>query len=749
MARQGVFSRDDDTPESIPRSLQLLSHRKVMTCKYMEIYPNFCEVLNPNESIKLNVTNFLRSIPMVTPQLSRVRLVQRFYAVPFRIMWQPWENWIKGEDDAAFQYDLPYVVNACTYESKSDWGKHPFYNAGFSPEYEMTSEKARAAAPMVSRFIALNNKGLVGPVIKASSKSGQGHFWFSLFGTRELGDYFGYPKYTRLSKIQDGSNKWLVPHAFKMCAYQLCYSYGYRKPNVQDRVDDFFELSVNQLANGHFNLTSTTATVPDSYKNPQSDEYPSVFAGYNSYEAKIVKPVYRFHSILTTNSSGAFVDTLKNNAVSSEAESINATSWDKVEHFPLRAGPNASLCSTYVDELGDEVRTPSNIALFRMRYANWQDDYFTTSNPWQQRGDEAQIPVSVSGNGSYFNVLPHDNVSDVVGKGSYFFWKSSIDGTMATYSNPTAMWNTSAQADSINAVRLVVRQSDVAGSFEATVSPSAFRFAMALQHIKELQAQTDNRYKSYMRKIFGATIQDNRIDRPEFLGGSIQEINVTDVVQTSQSGDTVKDSLGSLAGRGTSAKTSKTISFYAHEHTVVIGLVHIIPDTVYSNGLAREDNVHDRFDFIMPQFSRLSEQPVYNYELGVKDWTLSPTANHTVFGYEPIYNYERWRKSLAVADFTDFVNEGGSRDWYKPWLVTRDFGFAVHNVVSSTTQEIPILDANQPTLSDKFLSGRYGCDYSNFVVNDPRRMYPFILDSYFNLRWTRIIPTRGIPAKLG
>ena len=111
MARKGVFSRNDDTPETIPRSLQLLSHRHATVAKYMEIYPNFCEVLSPNESIKLNVTNFVRSIPMVTPQLSRVRLVQRFYAVPFRIMWQPWEDWIKGEDDSQFRYELPYPVN--------------------------------------------------------------------------------------------------------------------------------------------------------------------------------------------------------------------------------------------------------------------------------------------------------------------------------------------------------------------------------------------------------------------------------------------------------------------------------------------------------------------------------------------------------------------------------------------------------------------------------------------------------------
>lgn len=103
---------------------------------------------------------------------------------------------------------------------------------------------------------------------------------------------------------------------------------------------------------------------------------------------------------------------------------------------------------------------------------------------------------------------------------------------------------------------------------------------------------------------------------------------------------------------------------------------------------------------------------------------------------------------MCVGAFRDLVNQTGSKEWYKPWILTRDFGYTVDTTLQSGSS-IPYLANTQPTLSDKFLSGRYGVDYSNFVVSNPKKMYPFIVDSYFDVRATRIIPTRGLPSKLG
>lgn len=757
MARQGIFNRNDTTPEPIPRSPQYPNRRNSFTAQYMEIIPNFTQVMQPNESIKFNVTNFVKTIPMVTPMLSRVRLVQRFYAVPFRIMWRAWEDWIKGTNDASFLYEIPRLVNQTYIQGQS-----------LNETHNGICEKNANSIydEPFSRKIQLDSNGRVPDELgKYCSVDRPGYRHSSLVcGVGELGDYFRYPIYSKMGIFgHNDEDYYFNPHAFYACAYQLAYSYGYRKPNVQTRVDDFYQMARNQKY-----FTST----PDSTDKTtyQCDEFPNMIACYDTDNNKGV-PVPTSHRLVTiTKQDGSALSDLSK---SSDKEDIVRTSWDKVETFPLKSGPNLSMLATDVDANGLPVFKPSNISLYRIRYANYFDDYFTSSNPWQQRGEEAQIPVEgsvsvdLSGvtfslsssftgteetiNLSQFNVYDSDNVARTLS----LEFKNLNSNDEIFLGNQEQLYNF--DSDGSASIPLTYTPKgfvSVSGTASGTpsaslnglyVSPSAFRFAMCLQHIKELEAQTDNRYKSYMRKIFGASIQDNRIDRPEFLGGSVQEINVGEVVQTSATSD--DSPLGTLAGKGYGSKTSGTIRFYAHEHTVIIGMLHIIPDTLYINGLDKEDNAHDRFDFPLPQFSRLSEQPVKNYELcyNLDEYQSASLLNlEAVFGYEPVYNELRWSRSMALGDFRDFMNSKGNYQYYKPWLITRDFGWEF----KSRTHGVFVVP-KLPTLSDEFLSGRNNGDYSNFAVNNPIRMKPFIVDSYFDVRMTRIIPARGLPAKLG
>lgn len=769
MARQGIFNRNDTTPEPIPRSPQYPNRRNSFTAQYMEIIPNFAQVMQPNESIKFNVTNFVKTIPMVTPMLSRVRLVQRFYAIPFRIMWRAWEDWIKGTNDASFLYEIPRLVNQTYIQGSSQDETHNGI---------CTKDGSSIYDEPFSRKIQLDSNGRVPDELgKYCSVDRSGSRHSSLVcGVGELGDYFRYPIYSKMGIFGlNDEDYYFNPHAFYACAYQLAYSYGYRKPNVQTRVDDFYQMSRNQ----RFFTSNPDTSDKTTY---QCDEFPNLVACFDVSNNKGV-PVPTSHRLVTiTKQDGSALTDL---AKSSNKEDIIRTSWDKVETFPLKSGPNLSMLATDVDANGLPVFKPSNISLYRIRYANYFDDYFTSSNPWQQRGEEAQIPVegSVSVDLSGLSLSLSSSFTGVEGTGYItkveFYdseddspsWKSS-DLYSATVES-SAMYDSNefrslgrftagsygpvimSSNDSARLPFSYTPQGNVSttgsisgasGSLNGVyVSPSAFRFAMCLQHIKELEAQTDNRYKSYMRKIFGASIQDNRIDRPEFLGGSVQEINVGEVVQTSATAD--DSPLGTLAGKGYGSKTSGIIRFYAHEHTVIIGMLHIIPDTLYINGLDKEDNAHDRFDFPLPQFSRLSEQPVKNYELcyNLDEYQSSSLINlEAVFGYEPVYNELRWSRSMALGDFRDFMNSKGNYEYYKPWLITRDFGWEF-KVRTHGVFVVPKL----PTLSDEFLSGRNNGDYSNFAVNNPIRMKPFIVDSYFDVRMTRIIPARGLPAKLG
>lgn len=793
MARMGVFSRNDSTPDSVPRSLQLLSHRKTLDARYMEIYPNFAEILSPNESISLQVTNFVRSIPMLRPQMSRVRVYQKFVAVPLRLMWSAWEDYIKGENDAQFLYEEPYVVNSTDgAEMVQTTRVGSFdgitFDGGFAKVFQYTPESLivdvrtpvdpTSVAGAVKRRGVLLDKNSYVPQFISRALSNQQYsgdsqrMGYMKVGVHELADYFNHPLYVSTGKaFWQGYGEVSHPFsAFKFCAYQLAYSYFERSPNVQTRVDDFYQMSQDDC----YDYPSVVACV-----NPNNVPVPA--DSFHTSSARLNVPMIRKAKTVT---SGSIVDVERPRDISigNSRADILRSSWEFVEKFPLKSGANLSMLASQPDSItGLPTYVPSNISLTRKRFANWQTDYFTSCNPWQQRGDEAQIPVSgsleVTVGSLTFNASIPSQTVNVNTPSSPIQWYhgnkyGSFDGANTGYqqlnvyglidpdgnvennthfalaNNPTSepVGLRSSQIQS----SLLIPGQDVTGQTEPAqsvvpvsglfISPSNFRFAMTLQHIKEMQAQIDNRYQSYIHKFFGARARDYRLDRPEFLGGSVMELNVSDVTQTSESTDS--SLLGDLAGKSVSSDTSRVIRYHADEHTVILGLIHIQPDTEYIGGLSRIDSTQDRFDWPLPQFSHLSEQAVYNWELSYNGLSIpAETVQKNAFGYQPVLNHLRWCPNTACGAFRDTLNSAGTYEEYKPWIAVRDFGARVadNGFITFTT----------PTLSDEFLSGRYNRDNSNFAVVDDEKIYPFMIDSYFNERVVRTISTRGTPRRLG
>lgn len=783
MARMGIFNRNDSTPESVPRSVQLLNYRHTFDTKYMQIVPNYVQYLYPNESVSLRVTNLVKSIPLVTPQLSVIRVVQRFVAVPMRLLWYAWEDYIKGENDSAFLYEEPYIVN-CTKAS-------PNMTEYAQNLYRPYGIRFVNYAGTQTRFVPREFTAMTGGYVPFSSsaqefdKFGTVNSCYAQFGSHELGDYFGAPLYVPFGKVADSWKQAFnmsdqVFSAFPFAAYQLAYSYFYRSPNIQTRVDDYYEMqnlfdetNEREFTKGVAEIKTVTNTSPYIHQ-PLTLSDVSKATGLSGFD--------------------------RDKAVSETPLDVWLTSWDKVEHFPLSSGPNSSMLACRPDTInGLPQYRPSQICLWRKRYANWQSDNFTCCNPWQQRGDEVQIPVfgsiDLSSTGFNVTITPTGSVTSSFatslldhthGYGSDDIQYSGNGNSVQVYRldqdvedlgyimgfDDTPAQKTFLQTphaitdgsdfdnDTVNVQSTFVGNSTTAhGTLSGSalqslyVSPSSLKFAMALQHVKELQAQIDNRYQSYIHKFFGARARDYRLDRPEFIGGMVQDLNVSQVMQTSESSD--DSPLGSQAGLASSAKTSGSIRYHADEHTIILGLIHIIPDTEYIGGLDREFNTQDRFDWMLPNFSHVAEQPVKNSELALSPFGVdnlvgwnpieksASVSMNGAFGYEPVYNYLRWKKSLATGAFRDTLNSRGNYEYYKPWLITRDFGYTFDSSYSDGRFRV-----NSPTLTDKFLSGRYGVDNSNFVVTDNESMYPFMVDSYFDVRMVRTIPSRGLPSKV-
>ena len=805
MAKQGVFNRDVSQLEGIPRSLQMLEHRHTTTTKYGQIIVNFSEQLYPAETLHLKTTNFLRTIPLVTPQFTRVRVVQRFVAVPNWLLWEPAEDYFNALNPPSDGVpEEPYICNFNAVTRRTvGAGSNGLVTITGETAYDTKSSYETAVG---SYYDDYSHVGIVnwkfGTTIGASSSRCLNSFDATSgapvadatnlvgyqFFPNELGDYMNAPIFNASLGV-DTSSRF---SAWKFAAYQLAYSFFYRRPNIEKYVDDYYEMAKSGFDDQLFsefpsyyasfeNASSSGSMTPDrlaaQFTSPIANAanglavVPPTASDVVSAGGvrKYVGLKYNPHGI---NSTRAGTD------YASSASTQKYCEWERCEKFPLKSGPNISMQCKLTDSNGRVSWADSNISLTRIRYAPFFMDRFTSANPWPQRGDEALIPVNgtisvtlpdsttVSFSGLSTNIPAQDVDIRVHGTSSDGDYRANVvrfdsdvfSGGDATFTGISTVNATLGTATASSYGNLIVPASvastsgSASASFSSTsanvqyalnVSPSNFRFYMQLQHMKEMSGMTDGRYKSFLSMFYGSHDKDYRLNRPQFIGGFVQDLDISEIAQTSETGDTP---LGTLAGRGVSAKKGMDISFHAMEHTVILGLLHIMPDSEYVGGLNRTDHTLDPFDWILPQFSGLSEQPIRMSEVCVRPSKFNVnvnTDNDVAFGYEPRFNELRARHSFVTGGFRDLFNSTGSREYLKPWLITRNFSYDLG--ATQATTYLKKLDFNVPSLSKEFLSSNHNISYSNFAVTDPSFMYPFMVDSYHQERVTRIIPSRGIP----
>lgn len=808
MARQGVFTREISQLEKIPRSKQFLTHRHTTDLPYGAIIPNFSEILMPNESLTLKTTNFLRSIPMKTPQLSRVRVFQRFVAVPMRIMWRPWEDYINAPNPGPVTPTEPYIINfthigefvSKTSASASDLDRRLGFMTAFNSKAGAVSVIRSNLSQSVRDFSVLG----VGNIGYSQTLGGGSVYSFSRYITpvagaeneldpacssagyqffpHELGDYLNAPVFTA-HLASDVSARF---SAFKFAAYQLAYNFFYRRPNVEERIDDFYEMANRTVAPSANRYLPEFRAFATNWHFDQRD----------SSSGGLVPPVSDVLSDIAQNKSVAVLNRTAPSGIDSTfdtdfslesaANYVAMTSWKNCEKYVLKSGANLVMSASHADADGEDTKIPSRISLTRLRYAPWLMDRFTSANPWPQRNDESLIPVSgtirvtlpnsttVSFSGLSVNIpaRPVSNVNAFTSENGSSFSADSVnlfatrihttDGAgdreillhgrndsgsynyvYGTLSENVQMHVPAISGSASGSASASFSSSSANVDYALSVSPSNFRFYMQLQHIKEKSGMTDGRYKSFLSMFFGSHLSNNQLEMPQFIGGFVQDLNVSEVQQTAPTDDSP---LGALAGRGVSSKRGATVRFHAVEHTVILGLIHILPDAEYIGGLNRVDHTTDPFDWPMADFAGISEQPIRLSELAVMPTTFgstSNTQNDVAFGYEPRYNELRARHSFCTGAFRDVINSTGSREYYQPWLITRKFGMDFSTSYSGSA--FLGFNYNVPSLSKEFLSSRDNVDYSNFEVTSPDIMNPFMLDSFFEESVTRIIPTRGVP----
>ena len=582
------------------RSKFNLTHTHSTTADAGQLIPFLLQPTLPGDRFRIGLRNFIRCQPMVAPLMHEVYFYTQYWYVPYRILWDNWEDFITGGDNLASSPSFPYVTaptGGWQPGSLADYFGFPVKQAGI----EVSAMPFRAYAEIWNnRYRDEDLQTDVGIVYTDGKDTKTNTDILSPSWKR---DYFTLARpWTQrgadiLVPVTDGGHGAQTIHK-----HTISYRVALFKPGMYN-----FNISADPET-----IDFTTA---DMYFNGASYEYTANDTSDNAtgtYNASTSTPAEKvaFISFFKRLFSGLYGAVWTGSVPYANLEdAIKNWSSTSPQQVPVSAGSDITLSGTY-----------PNGQLETLVLKNWKFSLYAYI-----ANDETVPSIGTSDSFSGASALDIQDNSNVV---------VSFTGTTAC--NPNGIF------------QLCEYVTYATLSQTGAVSVRDLRTSSALQRYAERSLKFGNRYEEFIQREFGVKPRDSRIQRPEYLGGGRGILNISEVLQTAEGTDT---SVGTMRGHGIASVAQRPIRFKSPEHGIIIGLLSIRPKAVYTQGIEREFLKRSRLDFFTPELANIGMQEVLTQEL-----FATSTNKDSIFGYSDRYQEYRYHKPLVTGEFRDTLN---------------------------------------------------------------------------------------------